>query len=114
MANAITLDDIRAAAEAKYGSTDISIDNGEIVRLLNPLRLPKEKRAELGTLQDKLGEDDADQEALLSGALALVAESAPKAAKLLKALGGDLALLASVFEAYSKGAQVGEASPSAS
>lgn len=113
MANAITLDDIRAAAEARYGSTDIDLGDGTVVKLLNPLRLPKEKRAKLTGLQDRLGVDGADQEALLAEALSTVAESPIKAAKLLKAVGGDLAVLASIFEAYSRGTQVGEASPSA-
>ncbi|MEU4155695.1 phage tail assembly protein [Actinoplanes sp. NPDC026670] len=114
MATNITLDDIRAAAEAKYGSTDIAISEDVTVRLLNPLRLPKAKRDALGALQGKLGEDDADQEALLSEAILVVAESEAKGKKLLSALGGDLALLAQVFETYSDGTQVGEASPSAS
>ena len=113
MANAITLDDIRTVAEARYGSTDIDLGGGTVVKLLNPLRLPKERRAALAGLQDRLGEDDADQEALLAEALTTVAESPGKAAKLLTAVGGDLAVLASIFEAYSKGTQVGEASASA-
>ncbi|MFI5840546.1 phage tail assembly protein [Catenuloplanes sp. NPDC051500] len=113
MSNAITLDDIRAAAERKYGSTDITIAEGEVVRLLNPLRLPKTRRDELSKLQDKLGEDGADQAALLADAIRLVAESETRARKLLDAVGEDLAVLAQIFEAYSAGTRVGEASPSA-
>ena len=113
MANAITLDDIRDAAEAKYGSTDITLDTGEVVKLLNPLRMPKVRRDALSALQEKLSEDDADQEALLAEAIGLVAESPAKAKKLLAAIGDDLAMLAAIFETYSKGTQVGEASPSA-
>ena len=114
MANAITLDDIRAAAEAKYGSTDIELSDGVVVKLLNPLRMAKANREALQSLQEKLGADGADQEALLAEALSTVAESPAKAKKLLAALGDDLGLLASVFETYSKGTQAGEASPSAS
>lgn len=103
-----TLDDIRAAAEAKYGATEINFGS-DICRLLNPLRLPKEKRAELLKFQDQLDGEDADQEEVLGQAIRLVAESQPAANKLLKAVGSDLALLAQIFETYGKGTQVGEA-----
>ncbi|WP_327292443.1 phage tail assembly protein [Streptomyces sp. NBC_01198] len=111
---AFSLDDIRAAAEAKYGSTDIDLGGENIVRLLNPLRLAKAARARLVAIQDELGEDDADQEALLSEALVLVAETPGKGKALLKAVGDDLAVLASLFERYSEGTQAGEASASQS
>ncbi|AGM12039.1 tail assembly chaperone [Streptomyces phage Goby] len=101
-----SLDSIREAAEAKYGSTDIDLGNG-VVRLLNPLRLPKTKRDELATLQDKLEQDGVDQETVLGEAILLVAESESKGKALLKAVGGDLAVLAEIFETYGKGTQVG-------
>jgi hypothetical protein len=109
---AFSLDDIRAAAERKYGSTDIAFGE-DTVRLLNPLRLPKQKRTDLSALQDKLSEDGADQEALMSEAIRLVAESDKAAGKLLDAVNGDLAVLAEIFDRYGKGTQVGEASASA-
>ncbi|ATI18800.1 tail assembly chaperone [Streptomyces phage Diane] len=108
-----SLDSIRAAAEAKYGSTDIELGDGFTTRLLNPLRLPKEKRAELLKIQDKLDGSD-DQEAVLAEAIHLVAENETAASKLLEAVGSDLALLAQIFATYSEGAQVGEASASES
>ncbi|MGW6745420.1 phage tail assembly protein [Streptomyces sp. NPDC055025] len=107
-----SLDEIRAAAEARYGSTDIELGTGT-VRLLNPLRLPKQKRDDLAGLQDKLSAEDADQEALMSQAIRLVADSGKAADKLLSAVGGDLAVLAEIFDRYGKGTQVGEASASA-
>ncbi|MEV4642773.1 phage tail assembly protein [Actinoplanes sp. NPDC049548] len=107
-----TLDDIRAAAEAKYGSTDIALDETTTVRLLNPLRLSKENRTALIAVQEKMRDDDADQETLLSEAIGLIAESPAKAKKLLSAVGGDLAVLAEIFTAYSEGTQAGEASAS--
>ncbi|WP_328310254.1 phage tail assembly protein [Streptomyces sp. NBC_00442] len=107
-----SLDDIRNAAEARYGSTDIELGD-ETVRLLNPLRLPRDTRTKLSQLQDDMGGEDADQEELLSEAIRLVAEHAAAADKLLKAVGGDLAVLAEIFDRYGKGAQVGEASASA-
>src|SRR5690349_8995707 len=81
-----SLDDIKAAAEAKYGSTDI--DGCE---LLNPLRLPKKKRDALMDLQHELDKDGADQETLLADAIRLVAASKTKAEKLIEAIDGDLA-----------------------
>ncbi|OKI45112.1 phage tail assembly protein [Micromonospora sp. CB01531] len=109
----ITLDSIRAAAEAKYGSLDIELGT-ETVRLLNPLRLAKANRDALMAVQDRLNDkdDDADQAEMLTEALRLVAESKVKGDKLIKALDGDLALLAEVFESYVKGTQAGEASGS--
>ncbi|MBQ0949246.1 MULTISPECIES: phage tail assembly protein [unclassified Streptomyces] len=108
-----TLDNIRAAADAKYGSTDIEVDEKTTVHLLNPLRLPKEKRDQLVALQDKMDDDGADQEKVISDALRLVADHPKKAEALLTAVGGDLAVLAQIFETYGKGSQVGEASASA-
>lgn len=107
-----SLDDIRAAAEARYGSTDIELGD-TTVRLLNPLRLPKQKRDDLSALQDKLSADGADQEALMSEAIRLVADADKAADQLLGAVGGDLAVLAEIFDRYGKGTQVGEASASA-
>lgn len=116
MSAAYTLDNIRAAAEAKYGSTDIDID-GTVVRLLNPLRLPKERRDILTSLQGELNSEDIDIDAemdKLRQALVVVAETPAQATLLLDAIGDDLALLAQVFETYGEGTQVGEASASAS
>jgi hypothetical protein len=103
-----SLDDIRSAAEAKYGSTDINFGD-DVCRLLNPLRLPKEKRAELMNIQSKLDGEDVDQEAVLADAIRLVAESPKAAEKLLGAIGDDLAVLAQIFETYGEGTQAGEA-----
>ncbi|WP_239163680.1 phage tail assembly protein [Paractinoplanes rishiriensis] len=106
------MDDIRCAAEAKYGSTDIDLGS-RIVKLLNPLRLPKTRRLALVAVQEKLNTEGADQEALLSEALTLVAESSPAAKALMSAVGDDLAVLVEIFARYSEGTQAGEASPSA-
>lgn len=108
MSTPMTLDDIRAAAEAKYGSLDIQLPD-VTVKLLNPLRMTKKNRDALMAIQTRLGEDDADQEALLKEALNLVAENGPQAKALLKAVGDDLASLAVIFERYVEGTQAGEA-----
>lgn len=114
--SSFSLDDIRAAADAKYSSTDIEVDEKTTVHLLNPLRLPKEKRDELAGIQDQMDAEgvDVDQEKLLGDAIRLVADHPKKADALLSAVGGDLAVLAQIFETYGKGTQVGEASASAS
>ncbi|WP_329022513.1 MULTISPECIES: phage tail assembly protein [Streptomyces] len=106
-----TLDDIRSAADRKYGSTDIEV-SGETVRLLNPLRLTKAKRDSLLGLQEEMVRDDADQAALLSEAIRTVAQSETAADSLLTEIGGDLAVLAEVFGRYGESTQAGEASAS--
>jgi hypothetical protein len=107
MAN-YTLDDIRSAADTKYASTDIQVGD-TLVCLINALRLPKEKRAELLAIQDDLDKDDADQEEILAKAIRTVAATDKQADALLDAIGEDLAMLAQVFETYGKATQVGEA-----
>jgi len=120
MANTVTLDSIRAAVEAKYGSYDIEITEGDVCKLRNPLRLDKDERNQLRELQERIntepgeGEEAPDQETLLQEAIVLVAEHKPTAKKLIRAIGDDLAVLVQIFEGYSEGAQVGEASASAS
>lgn len=107
-----SLDDIRTAAEAKYGSTDIDLGDGRVVVLQNPLRLGKKDRDALTGLQDKLEAPDADQVDVLGDAILLVAKDKAVAKDLLAAIGDDLAVLAEIFEQYTKGSQVGEASAS--
>ncbi|MFE4451419.1 phage tail assembly protein [Streptomyces sp. NPDC056796] len=105
-----SLDDIRAAADAKYGSTDIQLDEKTLVVLRNPLRLSKAERDELSELQGLLdGDGDVDQSEVLSNALRLVAKDKKIAEKLIGQVGDDLALLAQLFSTYSKGTQAGEA-----
>jgi len=120
MANMVTLDSIRAAAERKYGTYNIEVEEGVVAKLRNPLRLSKDERKQLKALQDRIndepaeGEEREDQEDLLAEAIRLVAEHVPTANKLLRQVGDDLAVLAEIFEGYSAGAEVGEASASAS
>lgn len=112
MANTFTLDDIRKAAEAKYGSTDIELSDGFVTKLVNPLRLSKEKRAELMAIQKDDDGEGQDQEQMLSDAIRLVAEKPIQAERLLEEIDGDLTLLAEIFSNYTKSTQVGEASAS--
>lgn len=100
-----SLDDIRAAAERKYGSTTI----GD-VELLNPLRLKAEDRKALLKLQDDMQADDADQEDLIRQSIVLVAKNKADARALVADL--DLAMLVTIFEHYGKETEAGEASAS--
>lgn len=108
-----TLDDIRDAAEKKYGATVIDVD-GQEVELVNALRLKKGDRQALVALQDKLEAEGADQEELLKEALRTVAKTKTQANRLIGAIGDDLAVLAEVFERYTGDSELGEASPSQS
>jgi hypothetical protein len=103
-----TLDDIRAAAEKKYGNVDISFD-GNTVTLLNPLRLDHAKRAALSALQDELNDSDGDQAELLRKGILLVAQNAEYGQRLIDTIGEDLTVLAQVFASYGEGVQAGEA-----
>lgn len=101
-----TLEDIQSAADKKYGPLIIEIPSGP-VELVNPLRLPKEKRDQLNKL-DAI--EDPDEK--LAAAIRLAAT--PADAKRLLAAVTDLATLAEIVVMWTSAAQVGEASPSPS
>ena len=106
------LDDIRKAADAKYVSVEITFGNDDRVRLVNALRLPQERRDGLTELQekmDKASREGGDQVALLEGGIRLVADNEDAVERLLVAVGGDLAVLAALFEKYATETQAGEA-----
>lgn len=117
---AFSLDDIRNAAEAKYGSTDITTSAGSVVKMRNPLRMSKVERDALVAIQDELdGQDEdgndreVDHEEVLGRAITLTAENKEAAAQLLADCNGDLAMLVAIFDMYKDGTQAGEASASA-
>ncbi|MFC3504451.1 phage tail assembly protein [Micromonospora krabiensis] len=103
------LDDIRAAAEAKYGSLDIEVGD-KTVRLLNALRLPKAKRDQIAALQDSLKAEGADQEEIMRELIRVAADTKAGGDLLVKAIGDDLTVMAEVLAEYGKRTQVGEAS----
>jgi hypothetical protein len=105
----ITLDSIRAAADAKYGAYEIHLDNDNVTRLLNVLRLPADKRAVVTGLQSKMEADDADQVEIIEAVIHAVAETEGQAVRLITAVNGDLAVLASIMEGYVGDTQAGEA-----
>lgn len=104
----VTLDSIRSAAEAKYGSTDIEIGDATVV-LTNALRLSKERRNKLMSLQEDMKADGADQTELLREAIRTVCLHGETAELLLSEVGDDLAVLSLIFEQYGEGTQAGEA-----
>jgi hypothetical protein len=110
-----TLDDIRAAAEAKYADTEVRYgdDPFDVCKLVNPLRLPKDKRAQLTGMQAELDADsEKDEVAILERTIRLVAASEGHAEQLIAKINGDLTVLSQLFSTYAEGVQAGEASAS--
>lgn len=107
MAN-FSLDDIRAAAEKKYGATIIDLDGGATITLLNPLRVSKKNRDELVALE----KEDIDVEDSTKRALELMVKSPGDYKRLISNFGDDLGILATIMETHTASAQVGEASAS--
>lgn len=104
----ITLADIQAAADKKYGPLVVDLGDRK-VEMRNPLRLPKVKRDQLAALDG----DDSDVDAKLAS-IVKIACSAADAKALLAAVGDDLPALAEIVSEWTGSAQVGEASPSPS
>jgi predicted HAD superfamily phosphohydrolase len=100
-----SLDEIREAADKKFGHTDIQVGDTN-VRLVNALQLPKEKREALSKLQD---DEDLEQADLFAAMVRIVARSEHEASVLLDAVGDNVAYLVGIFEAYNKSTELGEA-----
>lgn len=121
----VTLDDIRAAAERKYGDYEVDLGQDRVLVLSNPLRLPKAKRKDLFALIDKVQADDTGPDAdedrpsqadeiegqlgAVRDILRLIADRAEYAEELITAIGDDLPMLMEIFEGYMGVAQPGEA-----
>ena len=108
MTSALTLDDIRGAADKKFGAFPIDIDEAGTIELVNPLRMTKERRDQLSELKA----DDFDDIIDYFEASFALASSEAEAARIREALGEEPALYAVLFESYSSGVELGEASPS--
>lgn len=112
-----TLDDIRAAAEKKYGQLVIEFGN-EKVELRNPLRLSKDERKTLVKIQNEMDEaendEGFDQEEAMKNIIILVAKEETSAKHLIAEIGDDLTVLAQIFASYGEATQAGEASGSQS
>jgi hypothetical protein len=110
MSNTITLDSLRATVENKYGSTVIDLGDGE-VELVNALRLGKKQRKALAEIA---ADAELDVEERFGKLISVVAATPGQAKILLDRVDGDVPLLATIIETYTKGTQAGEASPSES
>ncbi|WP_413800091.1 phage tail assembly protein [Streptomyces iranensis] len=107
----VTLDDIRRAAEAKYGDFDIALPDGATVTLRSPLRMSAEDRALLGDIEQLAAAGDTEA---ITEALKIAAKTPEQGRRLLDAIGGDLAMAAVLFEQWAQAVSVGESSASAS
>lgn len=124
--SAISLDDLRKGADAKYPDFEIETEDGRILGFKPVLRLPKKKRhavseaLDLKKRLDALPEDhDVDQAQLmievLSDALKAAERTRGDFALLQKWAGmDDLGIWLYLFEQYSEVTDPGEASPSES
>lgn len=129
----ISLDQLREDVDRKYGDFEVELDGEHKCRLRNALRLNKDERSQLRSLQkrydavskeEKLPEDDpkrrSDSEieeaftTVLFEQIRLLAENKAAANKLLKAVGDDQAILMYLIEQYMETTQPGEANPSQS
>lgn len=122
MSTTFTLDDINKAAEARYGSMDIVLDESSTLKLRNPLRLSKAERTELTAFSDKEAEDaeggekaeESEEQTLerMRGIIRIAADKKGLADRLFEHIGEDVALLVTIVEQYLEGTRAGEASPS--
>lgn len=117
MAIVVTLDDIRSAAEKRYGDVEVPLPDGSTCVLRNALKLSDKERDEISTMQNKINsaKDDGesvDQRKFLEDMLVTLAATKAQGRKLVTQLGGDLTLLASMVHTYQESTQMGEASPS--
>lgn len=120
MTQKFSLDDIKAAADKKYGSLIITLADGSDLELKNVLRLKKDKRDQVQALQARLAEEDdeekdaEDQFEVLTDMLRAVATEPKLVDQFLNDIDNDLGVVATVFNEYVEGTQVGEASGSQS
>lgn len=112
MATSVSLADLQAASQEKWGDFVIE-DLG--VTLRHALRLSKAERKKLSQLQDAESDGDEDEEVVLNRlrkTVEIVAQTPEQGKKLLAAVGDDVTLLATILEQYTEATQMGEASDS--
>lgn len=110
----ISLQDIRDAADQKYGPLVIEGVKGGDVELLNPTRLGKEARAAIKSLNSDADGDDGDEGEKLAHLVGLLAKTPAQGKRLLDSVGDDTALLAEIIGQFNESNKLGEASPSPS
>lgn len=126
----ISLDQLREDVNRKYGDFEVELDGEHTCRLRNALRLNKDERNQLRSLQkrydniakeEKLPEDDLNRRSdgeieeafttVLFEQIRLLAENKPSVNKLLKAVGDDQAMLMHIVQQYMEITQPGELEP---
>lgn len=124
--SALSLDDLRKGADAKYPDFEIEMEDGRVLGFKPVLRLPKNKRRAVADALDlkkrleALPEDhDVDQAELMIGVLSDALKAAERTRgdfTLLAKWAGmdDLGIWLFLFEQYSEVTDPGEASPSES
>lgn len=114
----MTLDELRADVERKYGDFVLALSDGTPVNLRAGMRLPKEDRVALRELQRRYSElSEADEGGdredelvdIVAGQIEVISDDAENARRLVSEIGDDLALLMSVMTAYMEATQPGEA-----
>jgi len=117
MATSVTLADLQAAAQERWG--DFRIEDIDVT-LRHALRLSEADRKKLADLFEEHtssdeDDDDPDGSKLLGRMRAIVeivAEDKAQAKRLLDAFGGDATLIVVLVEQYMEATQLGEASDS--
>ena len=115
MGNLFTLESLREEAERKYAPCPIELPDGTVVTLQNLIRLPSKVRTQVyDTLKLLENDDDGDTDfdAMVDAAskvLEMVADDGPR---LVKELGGDVALMMLLIERWMQNTQPGEATTS--
>jgi hypothetical protein len=115
MGNVFTLDSLREEAERKYAPCPIELPDGTVVTLQNLIRLPSKVRTQVyDTLKLLENDDDGDTDfdAMVDAAAAVLEMVADDGPRLVKELGGDVALMMLLIERWMQNTQPGEATTS--
>jgi tail assembly protein len=119
VATVVGLDEIREDAQRQFGDLDVTLPDGETVRLRHALRLSKADRKRLAQLGEQVANaaETEDEDALVAACgkvLTLVADSKDGARALLAAIKGDLMTLMGLIKRYQEVCQLPESSRSTS
>jgi hypothetical protein len=108
----IGLDDIRASIEQKYQPLVVDLGEHGQVTLVQAMRLPKEKRAEIASIQDRINGSEGDEDAAAEAMRDLIRTVATgPVEQLLETAGEDIAFLMEVITQYMAVSRAGEAAP---
>lgn len=110
---ALTLSDIRKAADAKFAPWTLDLEDGkDPVVLRNPIRLNKKVRDSVEGLRDELGKPGAEIDVIVSSLLEKVTETPAQGKRLVAAAEGDAGVLLQILNSWMEAEGTGEASAS--